>query len=219
MITPQKDGAFQVLFGNGRKINVAPMTDAELIMGVSEGRNHGIWLAVLEKAYAQIDLEAKERKTSEEIEAADAVTTDFIGHGGYYGPVIALLSGHKTAGAPLGRWFKQDPQSGLDKAHQLLAKLSSEHRLMAVCVAGDRSKPVPKGIAHGHCYGVLGYDQASRKVTVFNPWGNHIKPAGPPGLVHGYPTEHGIFEVPLDEFVQLFAGFAYESDRPMVARN
>jgi len=214
MIQPQADGTFQVHFGNGKIVKVEPLTDAELIMGASEGRNHGVWLSVLEKAYAQIDLEAKERKTGEEIGADDAVTTDFIGHGGYYSPVVVLLTGHRAAGAPLGRWVKQDPQSGLEKAHELLAKLSSEHKLMAVCITGDKSRPLPKGIVHGHIYGVLGYNPASRNVTVFNPWGNHVKSAGPPGLVNGYPTQHGIFEVPLREFVQVFAGFTYETDKP-----
>jgi hypothetical protein len=74
---------------------------------------------------------------------------------------------------------------------------------------------MPRGIAHGNCYGVLGYDPVNRLVTVLNPWGNHVKPGGPPGLVHGYATEHGIFQVPLDEFVQIFAGFTYETDKPV----
>ena len=190
------------------------MTDAELIMGASEGRDHGVWLSVLEKAYAQIAQEAKERKTGEEFEADDAVTTDFIGHGGYYGPVIVLLTGHKISGAAFPRWVKEAPQPGLQRAHELLTKLSSEHKLMAVCVNGDKSRPRPKGIAGGHIYGVLGYNPADRMVTVFNPWGNRVKPAGPPGLVNGYPTEHGIFEVPLGEFIQVFAGFTYETDKP-----
>src|ERR1035441_7148024 len=183
MIQPQADGTFQVHFGNGKNVKVEPMTDAELIMGASEGRAHGVWLSVLEKAYARIDAEAKERKTGEEIESDDAVTTDFIGHGGYYGPVIVLLTGHKAAGAPLGRWVKQDSKAGIEKAHELLAKLSSEHKLMAVLTGKDKTRPLPKGIVHGHIFGVLGYDAARRMVVVFNPWGNHVKPAGRPGLV------------------------------------
>jgi len=217
MIAPQADGTFQVQFGNGRTLRVAPLTDAELIMGASEGRDHGVWLSVFEKACAQIDLEAKERKTGGEIEADEAITTDFIGHGGYYGPVIVLMTGHRTAGAPLVRWVKHDSQSGLEKAHQLLTKLSSEHKVMAVAGTGDKSKPLPRGVVHGHIYGVLGYDPALRQVTVFNPWGNHVKPAGPAGLVNGYPTQHGIFQVPLAEFVQFFAGFTYETDQPAAA--
>lgn len=215
MIQPQADGTFHVHFGNGKIVKVEPVTDAELIMGASEGRDHGVWLSVLEKAYAQIGAAAKERKTGEEIEADDAVTTDFIGHGGYYGPVIVLLTGHKTSGAAFGRWVKQDPQGGLEKAHALLARLSSEHKLMAVLTGGDKTRPLPKGIVHGHIFGVLGYDAVRRMVVVFNPWGNHVKPAGPPGLVNGYPTQHGIFEVPLGEFIQVFGGFTYETDKPV----
>jgi len=213
MIQPQADGGFQVNFGNGKVVKVAPLTDAELIMGAIEGRNHGVWLSVLEKAYAQIAEEAKERKTGEDFEGDNAVTTDFIGHGGYYGPVIVLLTGHKISGAAFPRWVKENPTTGLQRAHDLLTNLSAEHKLMAICVNGDKSRPRPKGIASGHIYGVLGYNPATRQVTVFNPWGNHFNPAGPEGLLNGYPTQHGLFEVPLDEFVQVFAGFTYETDK------
>jgi Calpain family cysteine protease len=214
MIAPLAEGKFQVRFGNGKNVIVPPLTDAELIMGGSEGRNHGVWLSVLQKAYAQIDLEAKERKTGRTIAPDEAVTTDFIGHGGYYAPVMVRLTGHKAAGAPLGRWVKQDPQAGSERAHELLARLSSEHRLMAVHTGKDKTKPLPKGIHHGHVFGVLGYNPARRIVVVFNPWGNHLKPAGPPSLIHGYPTEHGIFEMPLSEFIQVFGGLTYETDKP-----
>jgi hypothetical protein len=215
----ETNGGFQIEFGTGKIVTVGPLTDSELIMGASEGRDHGVWLAVLEKAYAQMDLEAKERKTGTNIEAEDAVTTDFIGHGGYYSPVIVLLSGHKAAGAPLGRWVKEDPQGGLERAHELLAKLSVHHKLMATGSTGDKTLKLPRGIVHGHVYGVLGYNPVTRMVTVFNPWGNHVQPNGPPGMMNGYPTEHGIFEVPLSEFVQLFGGFTYETDTPAKPAN
>jgi hypothetical protein len=162
------NGGFQIQFGTGRIVNVGPLTDSELIMGASEGRDHGLWLAVLEKAYAQIDLENKERKTGATIGADDEVTTDFIGHGGYYSPVIVLLSGHRAAGAPLGRWVKDDPQGGLQRAGELLAKLSAQHRLMATGSTGDKTRKLPRGIVHGHIYGVLGYNPATQMVMVFN---------------------------------------------------
>jgi len=212
MITQQPDGSFKVQFGNGKTVVISPLTDAELIMGASESRDHGIWLSVLEKAYAQIAEQTKEHKTGKEFEADDAVATDFIGHGGYYNPVIALMSGHQVSGAPMARWVKQDPQAGLQRAHELMTKLASDHKLMAVSVGGNKSRP--KGIAGGHVYGVLGYNADTREVLVFNPWGNHFKPPGPPGLVNGYPTQHGLFAVPLADFIQIFSGFAYETDKP-----
>jgi hypothetical protein len=217
MIKPQTEGEFEVQFGDGKIAAVKPMTDAELIMGATEGRDHGIWLSVLEKAFAELHKETKEEKTGAEIEDDEAVVTDFIGHGGYYSPVMALFTGHKTAGAPMGRWFKQDPQSAVKKMDELLAKLTSEHRLMAVCTGGDKTKMLPKGIPHGHVLGVLEYNPASQMVRMFNPWGNHVKPAGPSGLVNGYPTQHGIFDVPLREFIQIFSGFSYETDTPVAS--
>jgi hypothetical protein len=51
-------------------------------------------------------------------------------------------------------------------------------------------------------------------VRMFNPWGNKHQPAGPPGLEHGYATEHGFFEVPIGEFLQIFAGVEYETQAP-----
>ena len=47
---------------------------------------------------------------------------------------------------------------------------------------------------------------------MFNPWGNDLAPAGPPGLTNGYVTRQGVFEIPLTEFVQVFRGIAYETE-------
>ncbi|HEY3761812.1 MAG TPA: C2 family cysteine protease [Verrucomicrobiae bacterium] len=215
MIHEQNDGTYQIQFGSGRQVIVDPATDSELIMGASEGHNHGVWLSILEKAYAQIALQAKEKKTGEDIQPGDDVPTDFIGHGGYYAPVIVLLSGHKASGVSFARWLRQDPQNGLERANEMLSKLSSEHKLMATNIGG--TKTLPKGLIHGHVYGVLGYNTVTRQVTMFNPWGNHFKPAGPPGLAYGYPTDHGIFAMPLDEFVQVYGGLTYETDTPVIA--
>jgi len=216
MIKPELDGKFEVQFGNGKNVVVEPITDAELILGATEGRNHGIWLSVLEKAYAQLHKETKEERTGQEIEDDEAVFNDLIGHGGYYSPVIVLLTGHKTAGAPMERWLNHDPKSAVEKMDELLTKLSSEHRLMAVGTAGNKAKALPKGTPHGHVLAVLEYDPTNRMVHMFNPWGNNFRPAGSPGLVNGYPTQHGMFDVPIDEFMQIFSGFSYETDKTVV---
>jgi hypothetical protein len=213
MIRSQMGGGFEVQFGNGRQVSVKPMTDAELLMGATESSDHGIWLSVLEKSYAQVNKQAREAKAGHEIEADEAVVTDLIGHGGYYGPVIALLTGHQATGAPMGRWLKDDPGTGVQKTHELLARLTSEHRLMAAITRKD--KTLPKGIPHGHVFAVLDYNASRRMVRMFNPWGNHVKPAGLPGLVNGYPTENGMFEVPIGDFPQIFAGLTYETDKPV----
>ena len=195
---------------------MGPLTDGELMMGAAEGRDHGVWLSVLEKAYAQIALESREQKTGAEIAPDDAVAADYIGHGGYSGKVIVLLSGHKTTGAPLSKWVRQDPEGGLEKADELLGKLTAEHKLMTAGTGSNKTRPLPKGIPHGHVFGLLEYNATNRTVTLFNPWGNHFKPSGTPGIVNGYPTEHGILEVPLADFIQIFGGITYETDQAAV---
>ena len=52
-------------------------------------------------------------------------------------------------------------------------------------------------------------------LTIFNPWGNHFTPKGPPGLANGYPTEHGQFTVPLDHLMQFVTQLVYETDKPL----
>ena len=215
MIQPQADGIFQVHFGDGQVVTVKPLTDAELIMGAKEGSSYGVWLSVLEKAYAHIAAEVKEKKTGEEINADKDVTSHLIGNGGNCGPVIKLLTGHDITNPPLDLWAKQDPAGGLEKAHQLLVKVTGEHMLMAISTRGDVT--LPKGIPHGHALSVFGYDKDRRVVLVFNPWGNSRKATDPPGLVNGYPTTHGTFEVPLAEFVQIFWYFNCESKKPAPA--
>lgn len=212
MIRPLADGRFEVQFGDGQVVSVAPMTDAELLMGATEGSNRGIWLSVLEKAYAQIKAEAKEERIGKRADADDAIISDVIGHGGYYNPVIKLFTGHQPASPPLGRWLKQGQQTAVANLARLFTKLTAAHRLMAVGTRKD--KALPKGIPHGHVFAVLGYNPSAGMVLMFNPWGNHLTPNGQPGLVNGYPTEHGLFYVPIGDFVRIFSRLSYETDKP-----
>ena len=88
---------------------------------------------------------------------------------------------------------------------------------MTFGTGGDKTIKLPKGIPHKHAFAILDYNSASRTVKLFNPWGNHVKPSGPAGPVNGYPTEHGIFEIPLSDFIQIFGGFTYQTDKPTLA--
>ena len=80
---------------------------------------------------------------------------------------------------------------------------------------GKDDKPLPKHIAHSHAFGIFGYDGRTRTLRMFNPWGNDVKPDDPPGLVNGYATHNGMFEVPLRDFLRIFTGVNYETDKPV----
>ncbi|MEJ0088493.1 MAG: C2 family cysteine protease [Limisphaerales bacterium] len=211
MIKLLPDGGYEIHFGSGKVVKVSPVTDAELVMGAKEGSDHGIWLSVLEKAYASIREEKRETQSNKPIDDDDAVAKDLLG-GGKASPVISLLTGHKAATTSIARWAKEDSKQAVKQLDNLLGRLMRERKLAAIGTGKDSSKQLPKHIPHGHVFGVIGYDSTRQIVRVFNPWGNDVTPEGTPGLVNGYFTRDGIFEMPVSDFVQIFGRLAYETD-------
>ena len=204
MIHPLVTGGFQVVFGDGQKIRVPTLTDGELLVGARMDSRHGCWLAVLEEACGIIHRrDARKSKTPSKYR--DIVPIESF-RGGNPAETISLMTGRQTASLGLGK------QSDREKLHNVLADTTKKRRL--ICLSENIDKP-PPGIATGHCYAILGYDANRRVVTIFNPWGNAFKPKGAPGPANGYPTEHGQFVVPLDEFRQVFSSITYETDKPL----
>ncbi len=142
-----------------------------------------------------------------------------MGHGGASGPVIALFTGHRARMAPLDHWLQEDSPNATNRLHQLLVEMARGKGLMTISGAGyNASAPVPKGIIPNHVFGVLGYREAQKVVILFNPWGNYFNPKGMPGLVNGYATRHGVFEVPLHDVIRIFAHLDYETAEPLGRR-
>lgn len=208
LIKLKPGNAFEVSFASGRKVAVSPVTDAELVMGSKPGSDRGIWLVVLEKAYAGIREERSGLRTGKSVKANDAVVMDFLDRGSSV-PVIQQLTGHR---ARMENWESETTKPVLEPLHKLLGKLTHDRKLCVASTITDRSKKLPHGIIAQHAMAVLAYDQPRRMVRMFNPWGNDLAPAGPPGLVNGYVTRQGMFEIPLPEFVRIFRGIAYEGD-------
>jgi hypothetical protein len=213
MIRPEKNDAFEVVFGDGQKIRVPALTDSELLLGARMDDAHGIWLAVLEKAYGIIREHKKTEKTGEPVDPKENAPEELIG-GGRAGPIISLLTGHETEIARnTKRNNKKDILLTNDQLNDLLVRLIRDRRLMCTGVPRDGKRP--PGIAGGHVYAVIGYDSARRQLTIFNPWGQKFEPKGEPGPVNGYPTTHGTFNVPLEEFRTIFGGIVYETFKPL----
>ncbi len=205
MIRPVVTGGFQVVFGDGQKIQVGRLTDAELLLGAKLDDRHGSWLAVLEKAYGIIRKHGRQTQGKYSAANGDSVPTETLG-GGNSGTIISLLTGHKAGYLKLGKSSKRD------QVHNLLADMTKKRRLL--CVGVDVDKP-PPGMGNHHAYAIMGYDAKARQVTVFNPWGNNFTPKGAAGPANGYPTKLGMFTVPLDQFQQVFTRVAYETDKPL----
>jgi hypothetical protein len=206
MIHPQVTGGFQVVYGDGQKIPVEPLTDCELLLGARLDQRHGSWLAVVEKSYGIIRKREHARKSDKETPlAADTVPFETLDWGNS-GVIISLLTGRQCDSLKLGK------SSHPDQVHTLLADVMQKKRL--VCVSKNSDQP-PPGIVSNHVYAILGYNAQQRHVSLFNPWGNTFTPKGSPGIANGYTTKNGLFSVPLDEFHSVFSNVVYETDRPL----
>ena len=138
--------------------------------------------------------------------------SDFLDNGGSAGQVIEQLTGHSAASELLTDDGATKPAEAL---HKRLYDLARNRRLCIASTQRDTTKMLPKGIIHRHAIAMLGHDEKRRVVRMFNPWGNELAPAEPPGLVNGYVTHNGHFEVPLKEMARLFVALTFETDRPL----
>lgn len=209
MVGQNPDGSFFVQFPAGPTVRVPSVSDAEILLGSTDGRQ-GIWLNVIEKAYGELVLA---RRGLDE-PAIDALS------GGSTTRTLGLLTGRPTFRLPFRRRGRPHATARVavtamtPEVRAVLMQAQGSGRPIA-CFTGPG--PVPPGIAMHHAYAVLGYDPDCDIVHIWNPWGNHFRPAGPPGLENGFPVQEGRFSVPMVEFVRIFAGIAGESHRPAAA--
>jgi hypothetical protein len=218
MITPQKGGGYEVRFGSGEKVVVAPLTDAELALSGTTG-DEGVWLPVLEKALGTLRREANPTKYAME------TATDAIAGGGSSATIVRMLTGKQTERITLKIVPRNNPKMTDGKpvvvttrpagdlaglAAQVRTKVGAALADKRLVTTGTGTEPQPPGISGKHAYAVLGYDAKTDRLRIWNPHGNTFRPKGEPGLKFGYPTAAGVFEVPVVEFVQIFRGVSFE---------
>ena len=192
---------------------VALPTDAERAMGRMANNSHdGLWVDLYEEAIGQLhnSLKSPDQQSDSSIEA--------IASGGSAGRVISDLTGHKVSGFSLE--FGKDPaapaalrDTRLAALRRKLADATGQKRL----VTCSTLKPTTPGLTPRHVYALLAYDPIYDTIDLWNPHGNEFIPKGPPGLTNGYPTQNGLFTIPVPEFVQQFSGMAFE-DTELAAR-
>jgi len=205
MFMPNLDGSTTVALGNGRRVNVAPLTDAEIAISSIAGTN-GLWLTVLENAYG------KYRQESLPNVMGDDPETDVIAHGGNPGYVMTVLDGHQARSFALvtAKGRRQDPQFTTNLAQNLTAAQQA-HRL-AEATTGTNA--LPPGINSKHAYAILGFNRDTGVVHIWNPHGNKFTPKGPDGIQYGYTTQAGQFDIPLKDLLQVYSRVIIESPTP-----
>jgi hypothetical protein len=189
-----------------QSIVVALPTDAQRALGRMANNSHdGLWVDIYEEAIAQLhnSLKSPDQQSDSAIES--------IASGGSAGRIISYLTGHKVSGFSLE--FGKDPaapaslrDTRLAALRRRLADATGQKRLVTCATV----KPTTPGLSPDHVYALLAYDPVYDTVNLWNPHGNEFIPQGPTGPANGYPTQNGLFTIPLPEFVQQFSAMAFE---------
>jgi hypothetical protein len=229
LITPAGDGQVSVHFGNGHTVDVVPPTDTEIAIS-STTTGDGVWLADLEQAFGR---DRANQKGGDPDTDANLDGTDLIRNGGDSGQAIGVITGHRVHRIHFARTLserKAKTDTVLPELRRQIQTTIAAHRVVTAGVnppdpvtnpdpAGKNGQgsppPVPPDITKHHVYAVVSYDPDTDIVEIWNPHGQQFKPRGEPGLANGYPTDHGLFKLPLAEAYQFFTSFTFETDAPV----
>lgn len=207
MIHPFPNGSTEVVFPAGPKIRVRRMSDTELAL-TSTAENQGMWLNILEKAYAQACIVHPELRGPKR--QPDDLDIDVISRGGDARRTIELFADH--VGTLIT--FRHDEEEKIPptqaelsalrpKIHEVMKSRVENHALMIGATAAGH---MPPGINAHHDYSIVGYDADRRIVHLWNPNGKSSEPGSRLAI------DHGSFEMPLDDFLKVFAAVIYETD-------
>jgi len=121
--------------------------------GAGYGTNSppGLWIALIEKAYAQWNETGKEGRNG---------TNTYAGiEGGWMADVDAQVLGHGAS------------SYNLYSSSDLQALISGTTNKQAVTIGTQGQNSLPYGLYGGHAYAVTGYNPSTRTFTLYNPWG------------------------------------------------
>jgi hypothetical protein len=184
LIMSNRDGTFTVTFPGKPALRIPAPTDAELAT-YSNARD-GVWLSVLEKAYAIIRIKA------EPAQASTGEPLDSVGfRTGNPAAVQELMTGRPSktiklpadSHRPADDRLLQDIRSGLQSAFR-------EHRAVVL------------GNSH-HDYTIVTYDATSDMITIHNPYGRGGFETWADGG-KGARTDEGFFTMSTAQLVNYF---------------
>jgi hypothetical protein len=206
MFETQASGSILVQLGGNEKIEVQPLTDCEIAL-TSSTEQSGLWVNIYEKSMGIY--RAKKKGDS-----APANPIESISKGGSTAGVMELLTGHDVRRF-ITKPLRENTLSEAEKTKQLneLKSLFVENvnAKRLICTSTPKEIKLPPGMTPNHAYAVLGYDAVKEQILIWNPHGSDFKVTGTPGLQNGYPRQDGKFTVPLNESLQMFTSFSFET--------
>ena len=164
MFTQNNNGSITVVFGNAHPVNVAHVTDADIVL-CTTARTNGLWLTALEKAYRKYLLQIKYPDRQDRPDIYDKMANS---------QVVEILDGHPIRKVPLRPIRSGGPQ--LVALRNDLVTALRDHRLVKAGTPAGKKTP---GITPVHAYAILGYNKETDLVHIWNPHGNDFTPKGP----------------------------------------
>ena len=138
--------------------NQLPVSGSILVFdgyGSSISSPKGLWIALIEKAYAEWNETGKEGRDGQNSYASI--------EGGWMADVDAQVLGQNAASYDL---------SSTSDQQALVAGMTAK---MAVTIGTDNSNnsndTLPYGLYGDHAYAIIGYNNAAGTFTLYNPWG------------------------------------------------
>ncbi len=207
---PKDPEKYEVTIGT-HVIPVMLPTDAEIALSAT-ARNNGVWVNLYEKAVGICRNEAKP------VEKRTVSPYDDVTRGGSAGTMLSLLTAHKIERFSC-TWAKKSnvPQTERDeKLKTLRTELTTTQKANLLMTCGTNKTKTPS-ITPNHAYAILGYDEKTDALKLWNPHGDNFTPKGEPGKTTGYVRKDGVFSIPINDFVDIFSGAAFERAEPAPA--
>jgi hypothetical protein len=141
---------------------------------------------------------------------------DVISRAGSARRAITVLTGHEARltsirkpKTPLAPPTDEELPALRARLSRLFVRSFDDGLLMSAVT--PPSGKLPPGIATHHVFAIMGFDETTETVYLWNPWGNRFQPKKrPAGLENGYPVQDGKFAMPLDDFLMVFRGVCNE---------
>jgi hypothetical protein len=189
LIARGSDGKFTVSFPGNPPIRVPAPTDAEL--ATYTNARDGLWLSVLEKAYAIVRIKA------EPTQASTKEPLDSVGFRTGNPGVVELLTGHPSKAIDLPANSHRPADEALRR--ELRARFQTAFRDHLAVMLGN---------SH-HDYAIVAYEPASDLVTIHNPYNRGGSETYPDGTKVTF-TDEGFFTLSTTQLVNYFNYMYFE---------
>lgn len=200
MIRDNHNGTYTVTFPGDREhpVTVPAPTDAEMAQH-GGGSEHGVWPAVLERAYVDYAHSHGRPGDSAYTPGDSREETARVMH---------LLTGRNGQDRDMSDVSDADMQRILANSNrQPVSVFANNERCAEIGWSDNRDDAT--GLQRGHAYSVTGYDPQTHQVRLRNPWGS-----GEPVDANGRPrdgVDDGEFTMSYEEYRRTFHRVSYAS--------